>query len=173
MSKMDIFCHRSSPHADGSGVPAKEPAEVTHHLCRHRAKRDCPLFTESPLPLNESSLFFLQIGHRKAVNPAQDINRRRIAATAAKTSTDCPSMVTLPARCDTAGTARREKALLRVFRFGTGRVAPCQGTPQGARVSVCQGHARPGPADPLPQLNRPPRIGVVVSGRDRQGAPRA
>ena len=100
-------------------------AEVTHHLCRHRAMRDCPLFTESPLPLNESSLFFLQIGHGKAVSPAQDISRRRIAATAAKTSTDCPSMVTLPAQCDLAGNARREKAPLRIFPFGACRVAPC------------------------------------------------
>lgn len=37
MSKMDIFCHLPSPYADGHDAHGKEPAKVTHHLCRQRA----------------------------------------------------------------------------------------------------------------------------------------
>lgn len=53
------------------------------------------------------------------------------------------------------------------------RTASCQSSPQGAGVPVCQGNASLGPADPVSQLDRPPRISVVVSGCDHQSVARA
>lgn len=108
-----------------------------------------------------------------ARSPAQDISRRRSAATAAKTSTACLSMDAQPARRDKAGITRRQRSSRRVFTLRSRRVASCQRAPQGTSVSIRQRHTGLGPTDTFLQLECPPGIGVVVSGGDGQGTSRA